>query len=354
MENSSRGYNRPNIRLSAPKVALIIISCLLILGILPPGVSVLSSVPAGHTGVLVAYGKVEDEALSPGLHFKLPWQRIVKLDNRVQTLRIASGVDKPTTNDAAETKDQQLIPAFEFEVQYQLNPDMSYLVYSNYGENYEETLLTSSALQFIKETFALYNAEEIVGVKGEIPVQIMNRLNEVTSPLGVNVVRINMVTYDFSAEYTEILEQRALLNAQLENNQLQQKNETIAAQTQYDVAIKQAEKEAEAQRIAAENANAISIANANAKAEAEKIDADNAAYVTRTQAEAEKDARIAAAEAEKAELEAKSSGLNEYVIQQEFIQKWDGKLIPSFGGSSLGFTDYTQIIQQYLFGEEEG
>lgn len=333
-------------------IAIVIIVCLL-LGILPPGISIMASVPAGYTGILTTYGKVEDEALDAGLHFKLPWQRVVKLDNRVQTLRIASGVDKATTSDTAETKDQQLIPKFEFEIQYQLNQDMSYVVYSNYGENYAKVLLTSNGLQFIKETFALYNAEEIVTVKGAIPEQVMNRLNEVTTPLGVNIVRVNMVTYDFAPEYTEILEQRALLNAQLENNQLQQKNETIAAQTQYDVAVKQAEKDAETQRIAAENANAIALANANAKAETEKINADNAAYVTRTKAEAERDARLATAEAVKAELEAKASGLNDFVIQQEFIEKWDGKLIPSFGDSGIGFTNYTDIIQQYLFSTDD-
>lgn len=310
--------------------------------------SVITTVPAGYTGVLTTWGKVENESMSPGLHFTLPWQNVIKLDNHIQTMRISAGTKNPTTTDTAETKDQQLIPTFEFEIQYQLNPDMSYAVYSNYGTNYADVLLKSNALQFIKETFALYNADEIVTAKGEIPAKILERLSEATSPLGVNIIRINMVTYDFAPEYTAILEERALLNAQLENNQLQQKNQTITAQTQYDVAIKQAEKEAETQRIAAENQNAIALKNAEAKAEAAKIQADNDAYVTRTTAEAERDARLAAAEAEKAELEAKSSGLNDYVIQQEFIQKWDGKLMPSFGDTGFGFTDYTDIIKSYL------
>lgn len=330
-------------------IAVIVAVVLLLVGVN----SVVTSVPAGYTGILTTYGKVENESLSSGLHFKLPWQRIIKLDNHIQTMRIASGVDNATTSDTAETKDQQLIPVFEFEVQYQLNPEMSYKVYSNYGKDYADVLLKSNVLQFIKEVFAAYNAEEIVQNKGEIPAKIMERLSEVTAPLGVNIIRINMVTYDFAPEYTAILEQRALLTAQLENNQLQQKNETIAAQTQYDVAVKQAEKEAETQRIAADNANAIAIANANAQAETERINADNAAYVTRTKAEAEKDARLAAAEAEKAELEAKGAGLNDYIIQQEFIEKWDGKLIPSFSNAGLGFTDYTSIIKQYLFKDED-
>lgn len=326
----------------------LIVAAIAVLAFILVVTSITAKVPAGYTGVLTTYGKVENESVGSGLHFKLPWQSIVLLDNHIQTMRISAGTKNPTTSDTAETKDQQLIPSFEFEIQYQLNPGMSYLVYSNYGTNYADTLLKSNTLQFIKETFALYNAEDIVVSKGEIPSRIAEQLTAVTAPLGVNIIRVNMITYDFAPEYTAILEQRALLSAQLENNQLQQKNETIAAQTQYDVAIKQAEKEAETQRISAENQNAIALKNAQAKAEAAKIQADNDAYVTRTVAEAERDARMAAAEAEKAELEAKSSGLNNYVIQQEFIQKWDGKLIPSFGNTGIGFTNYTDIIQRYL------
>ena len=112
-----------------------------------------------------------------------------------------------------------------------------------------------------------------------------------------------------------------------------------------------AEKEAETKRIESENENEIAIARAEARAQKDKIDADNAAYVARTQAEAEKDARIAKADAERAELEAKSAGLNDYVIQQQWVEKWDGKLIPNFGSmGGINFTDWTGIIKDYLPG----
>lgn len=322
-------------------IVLFVIAALLLLGILPPGISIMASVPAGYTGILTTYGKVENTHLDSGLHFKKPWQRIISLDNRIQTMRIASGVKNATVEDTAETKDQQLIPSFEFEIQYQLNPEKSYEVYRNYGIDYKQPLLVSNALQFVKETFALYNADEIVTVKSDIPTTIKDKLSVVTEPLGINILRVNMVTYDFSAEYTQILENRALLNAQLENNQLEQKNKTIAAQTDYEVAIKQAQKEAETKKIASENDNAIAIAKA-----------EKDAQVKRTNAEAEKDARIAIAEAEKAELEAKAAGINDYVIQQQWIEKWDGKLVPDFGGDSFNFADMTDIYKMYMSKEE--
>lgn len=314
--------------------------------------SCMGSVPVGHTGILTTFGKVESTHLDSGMYTKKPWQEVVELDNRKQVLTISSDGGNSAEN-AIETRDQQLVMSYEFEVHYQLNPEMSYVVYKNYGKNYEDKLITSNGQQFIKEVFALYLADEIVTSREKIPEEIKQRLSTVTEPLGVNIERINFVSYDFSPEYTAVLEQRALLNAQIENNKLAQQNETIAAQTQYDVAVKQAEKEAETQRIAAENANKIAIAQAEAQAETDRINAENNAFVTRTKAEAQKDARLAAAEAEKAELEAKSAGLNDYVIQQEFIQKWDGRLIPSFGDTGLGFTDYTDVVKGYLFTETE-
>lgn len=335
--------------MSVAKAKRIIIVAVITVVVICIAFSVFTAVPAGHTGILTTFGDVKSEALLPGLCVKAPWQKLTKMDGRVLTTRIASGVKNATTSDTAETKDQQIIPTFEFEVQHQLIQGMSYIVYSNYGEDYVERLIVTNCLQIIKQTFAEYYANELVMSKGEIPETICQRLDEITSKEGVKIKKVNFVTYDFTPEYTAILEQRALLQAQLENNQLQQKNETITAQTQYDVAVKQAQKDAETQRIAAENSNNIAIANANAKAETDKINADNDAYVTRTRAEAQRDARLAVAEAERAELEAKASGLNDYIIQQEFIQRWNGQLIPSFGGgNSIGFTNYTDIISQYL------
>ena len=84
-------------------IVFAIIFVLLLMGILPPGVSIMTSVPAGHTGILTTYGKVENTYLPSGLHFKKPWQKIVVMDNRIQTMRIASGTNKSTTSDTAET-----------------------------------------------------------------------------------------------------------------------------------------------------------------------------------------------------------------------------------------------------------
>lgn len=44
-----------------------------------------TTVQAKNVGVLTTYGKVSDKTLSPGLHFKAPWQRVTELDGTIQT-----------------------------------------------------------------------------------------------------------------------------------------------------------------------------------------------------------------------------------------------------------------------------
>ena len=60
-------------------------------------------VPVGYTGILLHMGKVQDSALSEGVHFKIPFvQRIVAIDNRVKKLEM---------NTEAFSKDIQTVSA---------------------------------------------------------------------------------------------------------------------------------------------------------------------------------------------------------------------------------------------------
>ena len=327
------------------------------------------TVPVNHTGVWKRLGVVQPRAVQEGMHLKIPFvDSIESISNQVQTAKIwSSQTDKSaTTKETAETKDQQLIMEYTFEVQYQLDKEKSFVVYQNYGKNYEKLLITDNTLPIIKQAFARYNSEEIVPNKENISIYVQEKLAEYTEQFGIHILRVNFISYDFTAEYDAILEERASLKAKKINEQIRQEQEKVTAQTNYDVAVKKAEQDAETARIAAENQKEVAlveaeknkqtkIIEANASAEANKIVADNQAYVKITVANAERDARLAAAEATKKELEAQAAGLNELIIQRSFIEKWDGKLIPNFGGSSsFNFADMTAIYKKFLnMGENE-
>ena len=53
-------------------------------GLLIVALSCITSVPTGHTGIVTTFGKVEDYTFEAGVHFKMPWQDVVKMDKRNQ------------------------------------------------------------------------------------------------------------------------------------------------------------------------------------------------------------------------------------------------------------------------------
>ena len=47
-------------------------------------------VPTGYTGIITTFGRVEQRTLSAGAHLILPWQEVVKMDNRTQKVQIVT------------------------------------------------------------------------------------------------------------------------------------------------------------------------------------------------------------------------------------------------------------------------
>ena len=70
---------------SAAIVAIIAVVIVFLLG------NCFTVVEAGHTGVVVTLGKVNEGVLQEGLHVKVPFvQQVVKIDNRIVKLEVAT------------------------------------------------------------------------------------------------------------------------------------------------------------------------------------------------------------------------------------------------------------------------
>ncbi len=46
--------------------------------------SCVTTVPTGYTGILTTFGRVESKTISAGVNFIAPWQKVVKMDNRLR------------------------------------------------------------------------------------------------------------------------------------------------------------------------------------------------------------------------------------------------------------------------------
>ena len=66
------------------KIAIIAVCAIVVVGV---AISCFTVVQAGHTGVVLTFGAVEDTELEEGLHFKIPFiQRVVQMNNRTQKI----------------------------------------------------------------------------------------------------------------------------------------------------------------------------------------------------------------------------------------------------------------------------
>ena len=197
-------------------------------------------VNAGHTGVVVTMGKVNDTVLQEGLHFKAPFiQQVVKIDNRITKLEVQT---------EAFSKDLQTVNT-TLAINYRVDTAKSYSIYKNIGSDYEAVVVTPAVNEVLKAITALYTAEESVTNRTLISEGLVTGLNEKLNEAGLYVTDVNIINFDFSDAYVTAIEEKQVAQQQL-----------LKAETDKQTAITNAQAEAESLKIKAQaeaEANAI-------------------------------------------------------------------------------------------------
>ncbi len=246
-------------------IGIIVIAVLVVVG------NCFTIVDAGHTGVVVTLGRVNEGVLQEGMHFKLPFvQQIVKIDNRIVKLEVDT---------EAFSKDLQTV-ATTLAINYRVDTSKSYSIYKNIGAEYETVLVAPAVNEVLKAITAQYTAEESVTNRSLISDGLIQGLNEKLNNIGLYITDVNIINFDFSEAFITAIEEKQVAQQQL-----------LKAETEKQTAITNAEAEAETTRIRAE-------------------------------AEAEANNKIKAS-------------LNEDIIRSKFYEKWDGKLPQAMGSDSV-------------------
>jgi len=248
------------------RFSLLAVILLLALIILP---NCFATVPVGSTGIMLTMGKVEDTALSEGMHFKLPFvQRIVSMDNRVKKLELST---------EAFSKDIQTVSA-TLAVNYRLQTEKTFSIYKSAGTAYEDNLIVPATHEVLKSVCAQYTAEELISKRAESSDKMRDELDAKLNPLGISITDFNIIDFDFSDEFISAVESKQV--AEQLKKKAATENETAIAQAEREkqVSIKQSEAEAERVRIAAEAQAKSTLIAAQAEADAVKLAADAEAY----------------------------------------------------------------------------
>jgi regulator of protease activity HflC (stomatin/prohibitin superfamily) len=282
--------------------------------------SCFATVPTGHTGIITTFGKVENQTLEAGMHFKLPWQKVINMDNRNQ---------KSTLTLVCFSSDIQEVDVV-YTVNYQIEKKNAQNIYKTIGTDYFNTVMTPRINEAVKKMVAHYDAESLIDSREKLSTEIYDVLVEDLAAYNVQVVSASIENIDFTEAFT----------AAVEAKQVAAQNK-LKAETEQEQANMEAEKAAERAKINAQAAADAAKIAAEADAEVAKTKANAAAEVTKIEADAEAYRKEKEAAANKLLAES----MSEELLQYFYIQGWDGKL-PETWVSQEDFMTILDIAKQ--------
>ena len=259
-----------------------------------------SSVPAGHTGILTTFGKVEDRILTEGLNWKSPFQKVIKMDNRTQ---------KKVEEFQAFSSDIQEVNIM-LAVNYSINQETAQNLYRTVGVEYYTNIVYPRLLESTKSVFSSYTAEQLIGNRENLSNEIKNLVIPDVARYGIIISDISVQDIDFTDAFTNAVEAKQ-----------------VAAQDKLTAETKQAQLTMEAEQEAQRQ-----VIKAQADAEQAKIAAQADLEVTKIQADAAEYAGLK----EAAKNKAISEWLTPDLLQYYYIQQWDGKLPTYMLGENTG------------------
>ncbi len=215
------------------KAGKIVAAVIVLLIVVIIGCGAFTTVRAGHTGVVVTFGKVSSSVLGEGLHLKIPFiQQVVQIDNRVQ---------KAEVDCSSASKDLQTVTS-TIALNYKVRNSASADIYQNEGPDFESIIVSPAIQECVKAVTAKYTAEQLITERQSIGDQMKDLLGEKINSYGIDIEIFNIITFEFTDEYNAAIE--AKQTAQQNALKAEQDLQRIKVEAEQTVAKAQAEAEA--------------------------------------------------------------------------------------------------------------
>ena len=266
------------------------IACLLGLLLIIPGF--ITKIPANSVGIVYSpFGGTQDETLPEGFHTKNIFDKVYKISTEVQTMTVS--------NLTTQTKDAQFLTSI-LDIKYRVNASNAYLVFTQFRtlDNMSNNLIIPTTQRVLEQITTQYNVIDILGEqRNQVYRELEIALAEEFAKYGIEFYAISITDMDAGESLEAAITAEAVAKKEVETaEQNLQRAETEARQ----LAV-QAQAEQEAARIEAET-------------------------------------MLIQAEAERQANELLQQSLTDYILQMEWIEKWNGQLPTYYGGSDNGMS----------------
>jgi len=158
-------------------------------------------VQAGHRGVVLYVGAVENRVLGEGVHFVIPFaEQVVQLE--VRTLKYQAEA-------TAASNDLQQVQTV-IALNYHLNPADVNKVYQQLGPDYADRVIAPTIQESVKASVAKYNAEELITKRATVKDVIANTIRNSLSAKDIVVETIFITDFKFSDAFSNQVEDKVV------------------------------------------------------------------------------------------------------------------------------------------------
>src|SRR5512133_2825936 len=158
-------------------------------------------VQAGHRGVVLYVGAVENRVLGEGLHFIVPFaEQVIQLE--VRTLKFQADASA-ASNDLQEV-------ATVIALNYHINPNDANVIYQQLGADYSDRIIAPTIQESVKASVAKFNAEELITKRETAKGVIASAIRNTLSARDINVENVFITDFKFSEAFASQIEQKVV------------------------------------------------------------------------------------------------------------------------------------------------
>lgn len=158
-------------------------------------------VPAGHVGVQITMGEVNQTVLNEGAQFVNPISNVKHVDVRLARANLNGA--------SAGTKDIQQVHT-DIVINYRLTPAKVPHIYKEFGLDVDTKVLGPAINESFKSAVGHYTSEELITKRDAVNLDIMARLSEKLAPFNIVVNNVSLVNFGFSKAYQDAIEQKVI------------------------------------------------------------------------------------------------------------------------------------------------
>jgi prohibitin 2 len=180
------------------KIAAVVITIIVIIVILAESIVI---VEAGHRGVVLYLGAVENKVLGEGVHFIIPFvEQVVQMEVRTQKFQAEATA---ASNDLQEV---QTVIALN----YRIDPQQANNIYQILGVNYADRVISPTIQESVKASVAKFNAEELITKRETAKSVIANAIRSTLAGNDIETQNVFITDFQFSDAFATQIEQKVV------------------------------------------------------------------------------------------------------------------------------------------------